>query len=64
MAPAYELATCLQHRARALAAKDPKTCRRIKSLLVPADEVHARIDEEIELINTSVAERRALQPTG
>ena len=64
MAPANELATCLQHRARALAAKDPKTCQRIKSLLVPAAEVRARIDEEIELINTGVAERRALQQTG
>lgn len=61
LAPANELATCLQHRALALAAKDTKVYGRIKALLVPAGELRARIDEEIDLINTCVAERRALQ---
>jgi len=41
-----------------LAAQPAATYRRIKDWLAPAEEVHARIDEEIGVINRAVLERR------
>lgn len=58
LCPAAELRATALERARALAAKPAAMFGRIKSWLAPLDEVHARIDEEVEAINQALIERR------
>jgi len=58
LCPATELRATATERARALAAKPAAMFGRIKSWLAPLDEVHARIDEEVEAINQALIQRR------
>lgn len=56
--PSDELRQRALDRARALGDKPAAIFGRIKTWLAPADEVHARIDEEIAAINRAILERR------
>ncbi len=62
LCPATELHATAHERARALGAKPSAMFIRIKSWLAPLDEVHARIDEEVEAINQALIGRRRNTP--
>lgn len=56
--PAEALRAAAVRRAKLLAAKPPTMFKRVKEWLSLEADLHARIDEEIEVINQAVADRR------